>query len=80
MSTYIDLRRLGSKAHAWSVGAIENNELTFEEDITIKIYADRSAGLDATKAFRAGRGIIDIFTGDDSKIIADTKSEVGKSG
>ena len=76
----IHLTGLWGDTHARSAGAIENNELAFEEDITIKIYADRSAGLDATKAFRAGRGVVDIFARDDSEIIVDTKGEVGKSG
>jgi hypothetical protein len=76
----IHLRGLWGDTHARSTGAIENNELAFEEDVTIKVYADRSAGLDATKAFRAGRGVVDIFAGDDGTIIADTKGEVRKSG
>jgi hypothetical protein len=31
-------------------GAIEDNELAFEEDITQKRYANISTGLEATKA------------------------------
>jgi len=54
--------------------------LTFEEDIAIKVYADPSAGLDATKAFRPSWGVVDILTGDDSMITADAKGEVGKNG
>ena len=80
MPSYINLHRLGGKAHARSVGAIENNELAFEEDVTIEIYADPRAGLDATIAIRAGRSIVDIITGDDSEITVDTKCKVGKSG
>ena len=74
------LCRLGGKAHTRSIGAIKNNELAFEENVTIKIYADPRAGLDATIAIRASRGIVNIITGDNSEITVDTKCKVGKSG
>jgi hypothetical protein len=48
--------------------------LAFEENITKKGYANPFVGLDATKAFWAGRGVVHIITGDDSAVGADTKS------
>jgi hypothetical protein len=56
--------------------------LAFQEDVAIDGEAKPGVGLDTAEALGAtgGGGIIDIFTGDDSAIGADTKGEVGESG
>jgi hypothetical protein len=47
----IHLRCLSGKTHTRGAGAVEDNELAFEENITKKGYANPFVGLDATKAF-----------------------------
>jgi hypothetical protein len=75
----IHLRCLGSKTHTRGAGAVEDNKLAFEEDITKKGWANPFVGLEATKAFWAGRRVVEVVTGDDSAVGADTKGKIGES-
>jgi hypothetical protein len=74
------LRWLGGKTQARGAGAVENDELAFQEDVAIDGEVHPGVGLDTTEALRPAGGIIDIFTGDNGAMGADTKGEVGESG
>ena len=63
------LRWLGGKSQSRGAGTVKNDKLAFEEDVTVDGEAKTRIGLDAAEALgAAGRGVIDIFTGDDSAI------------
>jgi hypothetical protein len=76
-----DLCWLGSETQARGAGAVEDDELAFEEDVTIDGKTNSRIRLDAPEAGRAAdRGIVNVFTRDNGVVRADTEDKVGESG